>query len=477
MSQDLLTDPETKSRDNARGWSGFRRLMTVIIWGILIVFSTLSLFILVWPAKLGIVPVTDGAPTIYLQIALAAIVMWFGILINFYVWTLYFYNVNFGYTDHSWEKMLDRYDEALRRRDLGMTYEPGDLKLPDRNPYKGETLGLPNGTVRGTLALSLLVGGMAILIYSFGGVEESFNTQIDFFLRAFIMMVAFYFGTKALSILEGENKSVQKVSGGAPVPRQYSGIPTPQTVTQPAPVPGAGVPVPTGGGAQIIAASFVTGVSRETRSATESLKLSNADIREAAQMLGVEEAALKAVIAVEVGMNANGFLENGQPKILFEGHVFWRQLKAAGLDPATFAVQYPNIVHRGWNPQNYVGGAGEYNRLRQALEIHRESALKSASWGTFQIMGFNHKTSGFRSVDEFVEAHYKGAREHLEAFSNFLKNDRGGKMHEALKKKDWATFARYYNGPSYATHKYDVRLENSYKEFKRTASGGGVRVL
>ncbi|WP_426772988.1 N-acetylmuramidase domain-containing protein, partial [Pseudomonas aeruginosa] len=39
-------------------------------------------------------------------------------------------------------------------------------------------------------------------------------------------------------------------------------------------------------------------------------------------------------------------------------------------------------------------------------------------------------------------------------------------IHKALKSKDWAEFARRYNGPDYKKNNYDVKLAEAYQSFK-----------
>lgn len=41
------------------------------------------------------------------------------------------------------------------------------------------------------------------------------------------------------------------------------------------------------------------------------------------------------------------------------------------------------------------------------------------------------------------------------------------KLQEYLRNKDWAGFARRYNGPAYAENKYDQKLEAAYNKYKR----------
>ena len=59
----------------------------------------------------------------------------------------------------------------------------------------------------------------------------------------------------------------------------------------------------------------------ENARVSASLRLTDADFANAAGLLGVETAAIRAVLEVGTG-NKGGFLAPGKPTILFEGHVF-----------------------------------------------------------------------------------------------------------------------------------------------------------
>ena len=49
--------------------------------------------------------------------------------------------------------------------------------------------------------------------------------------------------------------------------------------------------------------------------------------------------------------------------------------------------------------------------MGEAAHLNRIAALKSASWGKFQLMGFNYKLCGFNSLQAFVNAMYKNEEE------------------------------------------------------------------
>ena len=191
------------------------------------------------------------------------------------------------------------------------------------------------------------------------------------------------------------------------------------------------------------------------------MALSSSDIRNAAEQIGVEPCAVKAVVDVESG--GDGFLPDGRVKILFEGHVFWKELQKRGINPEL--LKMPNIVYPKWDKSQYKGGAQEHERLNAAALVNKEAALCSASWGLFQIMGFNHRLCGFSIVQDFVDAQKESEANQLNSFCQFMKNEG---LVLFLKGLDFAGFARRYNGPGYAQNQYDVKMRKAYERCKST---------
>jgi len=186
--------------------------------------------------------------------------------------------------------------------------------------------------------------------------------------------------------------------------------------------------------------------------------LSQNDINRVAKDLGVEPAAVKAVREVEAG--GSGF-QGERPKILFEGHWFWKRLKAHGIDPSKHKAGNEDIVYSRWTTKYYKGD--QFARLEKAKKIHEDAALESASWGLFQIMGYHWKALGYKSAKDFVKKMYKSEGEHLKAFAAFLK---ANNLVQPLKDLNWAKFARGYNGPGYKKNKYDTKMAAAYKKNK-----------
>lgn len=190
-------------------------------------------------------------------------------------------------------------------------------------------------------------------------------------------------------------------------------------------------------------------------------KLTDTDIEEIALKFGFDFPAVKAVVEVET--LGGGFLSDGRPKILFEGHVFWWHLKEVPLKPQNFLPANRDILYEKWTKQFYKGGEGEYERLNRAMELHRESALKSTSWGIGQIMGFNYKRCGYDTVFAFVEDMYLDEDHQFIAMMRFISHSLV--MSYALKNHHWRDFARLYNGPAYEVNRYHIKLEEAFNKW------------
>lgn len=181
------------------------------------------------------------------------------------------------------------------------------------------------------------------------------------------------------------------------------------------------------------------------------LALSRQGFEAALADLGVGMAELVAVLKVE--SRSCGFLPSRRPKILFERHVFHR------LTRGRHSAANPDIS----NPQagGYAGDEREYARLERAARLDRAAALKAASWGAGQVMGENHALVGYTDVETMVQAMQAGEDEQLRAVAAFV---RSCGLVDALRRHEWAAFARGYNGPAYARNKYDLLLRGKYQE-------------
>lgn len=186
--------------------------------------------------------------------------------------------------------------------------------------------------------------------------------------------------------------------------------------------------------------------------------LSDIDIAELAFRIRVSEDHMRAVVEVEAG--GRPFDRQGRPSMLFEPHVFWRNLPPQKQKVA----EEQGLAYRDWRAGNYPSDS--YPRLKQAMAIDETAALRSASWGAAQILGENHVAVGYPTVQQMVLAFMDDARNHIEAMVRFIL---ANNLHEDIRAGRWANFARVYNGPGYARNGYDRKLAEAYTRWTRIA--------
>lgn len=180
--------------------------------------------------------------------------------------------------------------------------------------------------------------------------------------------------------------------------------------------------------------------------------LSDEDFRIVAEELGVEVAAIKAVVEIEAGKAMKGFLAPGVPVINFDATMFARYRKRGG-------------GRSGKVPSGLSGyGLREWTQLVKARKTSCDGANMGTFWGMFQIGGFNYKLCGCESVDEFVRLMSESELQQLELFAALIVNT--GMIHD-LRAKNWSGFARKYNGASYARRGYHTRMAAAYRKYSR----------
>lgn len=180
--------------------------------------------------------------------------------------------------------------------------------------------------------------------------------------------------------------------------------------------------------------------------------LTSHDVAEAAARLKINPAQIWAVYEVE--STGDAFID-GRPAILFEPHRFSR---ATG---RRFDASHPAVSYPSWNPKRYPRSqSGRWNQLLTAVGLDVDAAFASASYGGFQILGENYAICGAPSPWAFAWRQSQTEGDQLEAFVMFVEN-RG--LAPALRTRNWAAFAKGYNGTAYARNRYDERLAAAYE--------------
>ena len=190
--------------------------------------------------------------------------------------------------------------------------------------------------------------------------------------------------------------------------------------------------------------------------------LTEEDFRQVARELGVEVAAIKAVVEIEAGKTHQGFWADGKPIINFDLAIFRQMAARNKVSLAGQQAKHPEVFARP-NVAKYGSRAAAVQaRLDGAMAIDSLTAMQGTFWGMFQIGGFNWKKCGVSSLEEFIRLMSRSERDQLELFARFITNTG---LLPALKRKNWSEFARGYNGPSYAKRGYHTRLAAAYRKY------------
>lgn len=169
----------------------------------------------------------------------------------------------------------------------------------------------------------------------------------------------------------------------------------------------------------------------------------------------------------EVESRGEAFYSDGFPVILFERHKFHR------FTGGRHAKDHPRISHpksggysppRGPEPLDVRNERWQRSKFQEAFGLDPEAAMKSCSWGMFQIMGFNYEVCGFSSVGEFVDAMKESEGRQLDAFVEFVIHSG---LADELRNHEWEEFARRYNGPDYKKNDYHNKLPRAFAKFSK----------
>jgi hypothetical protein len=207
-------------------------------------------------------------------------------------------------------------------------------------------------------------------------------------------------------------------------------------------------------------------LSEENKENTKTGKITQADYVKAAKELEIEVSALMAIAKKESGSHG-AFYKEGEAVILYERHKMYSHLKASGFDVKDLANDNPDLVNK--TPGGYGKFSTQHSKLDKAKDIDESSAIKSASWGLFQVMGENYKWGGYKSPQELEKAMNTSEQDQLKLFVGFIKNKNNGALIKALNDHNWEKVASLYNGTNWKNQNpdYAKKIQQYYEEFKK----------
>lgn len=187
-----------------------------------------------------------------------------------------------------------------------------------------------------------------------------------------------------------------------------------------------------------------------------------------AKRLNCEPAVLLAVIEIESGGQVYATVNGGrEPLIRWEGHYFDRRLKGETRERARKLGLADPVPGKVKNPKSQ---ADRWAMLNKAIGIDSVAALESCSWGVGQVMGAHWAMLDFDTVAGLVNTARIGIGGQIELMVRYIEKTN---LAGALQRRDWAAFARGYNGPAYAKYGYHTKLDAAYR---RHAGGVSSKV-
>lgn len=175
-------------------------------------------------------------------IGATVLLAWLGGLVAYLVWAIRRYSLNYGLSDEEWMLLhpalyapAAEHDDYARRRSDAMDSHrqlatsgasgdaapavappavPAALTEPAANPYERDSLGLPPGTLRGLLALTALV--MFLVVEMVNLFDTSLERSFSELVVAFQMVLAFYFGSRAVEVLQTRERELANAVTSAP---------------------------------------------------------------------------------------------------------------------------------------------------------------------------------------------------------------------------------------------------------------------
>jgi len=189
------------------------------------------------------------------------------------------------------------------------------------------------------------------------------------------------------------------------------------------------------------------------------------EITQAAHGLGIEPAALLAVAEVESGGAAFAEIDGRrEPLIRFEAHYFDQRLNERNRAVAREQGLAAPVAGAVANPGTQ---AARWRMLARAAAIDAKAAYESVSWGLGQVMGAHWPWLGYESVEALVAEARSGVAGQVRLMARYIAQ---AGLTSALARRDWAAFARGYNGPAYAKNGYDRKLAAAYARYAGTVA-------
>jgi hypothetical protein len=195
----------------------------------------------------------------------------------------------------------------------------------------------------------------------------------------------------------------------------------------------------------------------------------------AAQENGIQPARLLALVEVETAGEPLE-IDNKTPRLLFERHVFYREVSKRAKSVLPVAVAKGLAIPKWSRSTQYKDEGTSAKRLAliaKARGVHEDCANRSASWGLGQTMGFLAEEHGFHNATEMVQSMVEGGVP--AQLANLVRELKNKKLIAPLNAGNWPVVARGYNGSGYRQNQYDTKMAAANLRWERKLATLGDR--
>ena len=181
-------------------------------------------------------------------------------------------------------------------------------------------------------------------------------------------------------------------------------------------------------------------------------KINECEIIDLAKEFKIPVPKIKTIIEVESG--GIGF-DSKTGKIIIQFEPVWFKRKA------------PYTPSGKWSLNGVERQAEEWLAFNDAFGKNPNAAMESTSVGMMQVMGFNFKRLGFKSVGAMWDFAKVSEKNQIWLGLEYLRTDKI--IFKALIQGDWETVGLRYNGKNYRILGYHTKLKNAYEKHSKNS--------
>lgn len=176
----------------------------------------------------------------------------------------------------------------------------------------------------------------------------------------------------------------------------------------------------------------------------------------------------KRIMAVaKVESAGSSYTNDGLVKILWERHLFYRQVKKV-IYFAGYKNQYISHPDFGGYTMDINNNKinDSWEKLSYAVCTDVDAAIQSISIGKFQVLGKYYKEMGYKQPIDMLWDASRSESSHYNMLANYIlkvANLKNAFLRISANPETCRDFAKGYNGSMYAKYDYHTKIASAYK--------------